>query len=327
MKTQANRLLLFVFSFSVLLLLGCGVTKNTFYLQGVNVDAPIKQLPLHITNGQKEGSITISPKLSINNTKIVNGRVDEHTPVNTEGIYQLDTVSVDGHIAYRESSADQFEFKGRNMSWSFPDFLVGANMDYCLGNHIAFALSMDYSSKQSSSLLGYSAGFGFFHQKGNSALRIDVGLSWQDVKFEAFSVLKSQYTPYGGTTQDPIIIFFRDIKKESYMNPYFSLTYNTCFPGNAVNFVLSVGYFSQTLYDFQPEHINLLYYPASSTTINEDLRREGSVSFIDITPGVYFNLDESLRITAGIKLLKETQMESISKSLFINPVIQLDMHF
>ena len=327
MKTFIKRLQWYLIFSSGLLLIGCGVTKNTFYLQGINIDAPIKQLPLHITNSQKEGSVTISPKLSISGTKIINGRVPEHTLVNSEGIYQLDTVSVNGHQAYRESSANQFAFNGDNMSWSPPDFTAGVNFDYCAGNHVALALGMDYSSKQSASLLGLRAGLGFFQQKGNSAFRIDVGLAWQDIKYEAFSVLKSQYTPYGGTTQDPIIIFFRDIKKENYMNPYFSLTYNTCFPDNPVNFALSLGYFSQTLFDFQPEHVNFLYYPASSTTINEDLRGDGSVTFVEITPAVYFDLNESMRIIGGIKILKETQLESISNSVFINPIVQLDMHF
>ncbi len=327
MSTLSKHSLHFILFLFASLLFGCGVTKNTFYLQGINIDAPIKQLPVHITNGQKEGSVTITPKISINEVRIIDGRVSEHTPVNSEGIYQLDTVIVNGHTAYRESSADQFAFEGNNMSWSMPDLMVGADLDYCLGNHIALALSMDYSSTQSTSLLGYKAGLGFFSQKGKGAFRVDVGMSWQDVNFEAFSVLKSQYTPYGGTADAPVIIFFRDIKKENYMNPYISITYNTCFPDNAVNFVVALGYFSQTLYDFQPEKVNTLYYPASSTTINEDLRGNGSATFIDFTPGVYFDLNESMRITAGVKILKETSMESISKSLFVNPVVQLDMHF
>jgi hypothetical protein len=312
---------------SLIFQLGCGVTKNTFYLQNIEVNGPVKQLPLHITNGQKANSITISPRISIANSSSIQGKILQPTPVNSSGIYQVDSVYIDGNLNYKESTADKYGYTGKNMEWNMPDYMAAFDIDYCFSNHAALALGANISSINSTSLMGWNAGIGLFTQKGSSSLRLDAGLTWQQIQFEALTVVKTEYTPYGGTTQAPIITFFKDLKKESYLNPYLSLTYNSCFPDYPVNFFLSLSYFNQTLFDFQPDNLNSDYYPFTFNTINIDTRGDGSVTFVGFTPGVYFYLNETLRISGGVKILKELQMDSISKSVFVSPLVQLDMHF
>lgn len=313
--------------FLLLFYIGCGVTKNTFYLQNININGPIKSPPLHITNRPMANSVTISPRISIGSANNISGKVSQHTLVNSAGIYEVDSVYVDGNLNYKESASNVYKFSGKNMTWNLPDYLAALDIDYCLSNHAALSFGANVTSLKSASLMGWNAGFGFFTQKGSSSLRLDVGLTWQQIQFEALTVVKSEYTPYGGTAQDPVIIFYKDLKKENYLNPYISLTYNSCFNEYPINFYLNLNYFNQTLFDFQPVNLNTEFYPLNYTVINEDLRGEGSVSFLGFTPGVYFDFDESIRILGGVKVLKELSMDSISKSVFIFPVVQLDMHF
>lgn len=307
---------------------GCGVTKNTFYLQNININAPTKAPSVHITNGQKAGSFTITPEIYLNTNKNIQAKASNHTSVNSNGIFQVDSGYVDGKLVYFEADSNSYDFNGKNLTWNFPDYKVGINLDYCLSDRIAFDVGMNFTSKSSTSLIGWNAGLGFFKQNKNNSIRVDVGVTWQQVQFDALTVVKTEYVPYGGTPQEPVFTFFNDVKKENYLNPYIALTYNSCYQESPINFYINLSYFIQTLFDFTPSTLNSAFYPFNYvTSFNEDLRGDGSASFIGFSPGIYFDLDESTRLVTGVNILKEVELDNSSQSIFVSPMVQLNVIF
>jgi hypothetical protein len=152
-------------SATFLFVTGCGTTTQTIYLQDIEVEGPISQPPLHITNGQKAGSVTISPKISVNKGQTITGRVD-HSPVNGDGIYQANRISNgDGTWRYEPSDENRLPYFGDNLTWNMSDASMGVDLDLCVSDHFALTGGLNYVVQEQNSLIGGSAGLGIYSEK------------------------------------------------------------------------------------------------------------------------------------------------------------------
>jgi hypothetical protein len=147
---------------------------------------------------------------------------------------------------------------------------------------------------------------------------------WQSLSYEALTVVITEEKPLFGSASTTVD-FFKDRGKSTHWNPYASLTFNTSSYRSPLNFFLNLGYFSQTLFNFEPSDPNPEYYPFGLTVITNDQRGESTTSFLNLNTGVFINMTEKSRVILGVRLLKETQFEQTSKSLFVLPVLQIDM--
>jgi hypothetical protein len=330
MKKYKKYLLLFSALLTLIFFTGCDPTTitQTLYLQDIKIEGPVSQPPLHITKGQKSGTVTVSPKITINSQKSVAGRIEGHTNVNSHGLFQVDTLfEGNGTWIYQESIANRYTFDSNNLTWSLPEASMGFDLDLCLSDHFALSGGLNYIVINQNSLVGGSVGLGFFSEKDGHSLRFDGGLLWQSLYYDAATVMVTTTDPPSGPTTTEVI-FFRDRDKSSSVNLFTSLTYNSVFDNFPVNFFINLGYFSQSLADFEPGETDIREYPFSYTTkILEDTRGEASTAFFNITPGIYTDINQFSRLIFGLRMLNETQLEQASESFYILPVIQLDMHF
>ncbi len=215
---------------------GCTTINQTLYLQNIEVSGPMNNPPLSITTGQKQGGFTFSSRFSINDNNQLSGRIEKHTNVDAGGIYRVDTVlNGDGSRIYKESNKNFNEYKGKNLKWNLPNFLAAVNVDYAAGNHIALNLGLNYSVQNQSSFTGGNAGIGFFSEKEGSAFRLDAGVMWQSLSYEASTVMITEETPLFGSSSTTIS-FFKDRNKSTNLNPYVSLTFNTSSKNTPLNF-------------------------------------------------------------------------------------------
>lgn len=306
--------------------IGCTTINQTIYLQNIEISGPMNNPPINITTDQKQGSFNVSTRFSINDNKQISGRIEKHSYVDPQGIYRVDTMfNNDGSRYYKESNLNSREFNGNNLKWNLPSFSAAVNMDYAAGNHIAVNLGLHYSVLNQNDYLGGSAGIGIFSENEGSAFRFDAGVMWQSLSYVASTVVITKETPLFGSTTTSVD-FFRDRDKSTNWNPYVSLTFNTSAKTSPLNFFVSLGYFSQTLFDFEPSDPNPEYYPLGLTVIRNDQRGESTTSFLNLSSGIFINMTEKSKIILGVKLMKETQIEETSKSLFILPVLQFDMN-
>lgn len=313
-----------IFSISLLIsFCSCGPTvTDTLYVQDVNVKGPINQPPIRVT-GKDSSTFTISPKVFINSNKGYNGLVDGHTKVNSDGIFQVDTAANGNGIHYYESAgANGFEFKGENLHWSLPDYSVGFDLDIAISRKVALSGGFSMSGKDKNNLYGYRAGLGFFSASGNYGIRFDGGVIWQKYSYDASSVIIRED---GSSSKE--VFFFRDKGSSVNLNHYLSLTFNTIYDQLPLNFLLNVGYTGQSLIDYEPKNMDRTYYviiPNPNYNV-EDRRGEAYAAFVNVSPGIYANLNEWSRLLLAVRFFFELDIKDTRNSTFIIPMVQFDM--
>jgi len=312
-------------SVSITFFLGsCTTITDSLYVQDVNVKGPINQPPIRIS-GKDSTTFTISPKFFINSSRIYNARIDGHTQVNSEGIFQVDTIIDGNEKTYKIAEGkNTFEYTGENLHWSIPDYMVGLDLDIALSRKVALSGGFNLSGKDRTSLYGYRVGLGFFSTSKNIGVRFDGGLIWQKYTYDAASVIvREEHTDFGSSKSE--VIFYRDKGKSVNLNHYLSFTINTLYEDLPVNFLINVGYSGQSLVDYEPSNPDEQYYIINPFYRVEDMRGEAYVAFINISPGIYMNLNEWSRLVFATRFFFQVDLESSSNSIFVIPMLQLDL--
>ena len=125
--------------FSLLLFISCTTTNQTLYLQEIEISGPINQEPIHLTDSSATPSVTVSPRFSINTQKELQGNHGEHSMVNADGFFQVDTSFFsDGSVKYTETpGANVFPYDGQNLTWNVSTFTAGIDFDFKLTKNFA----------------------------------------------------------------------------------------------------------------------------------------------------------------------------------------------
>ncbi|MFO7446500.1 MAG: hypothetical protein R6W90_09040 [Ignavibacteriaceae bacterium] len=312
--------------FTLFIIAGCTTVTETIYLQDIKVDGPVNHPPLHITKGQKTGTVTVSPRLSINPSGSFSGRLDGHTRVDQTGAYRVEKIEKsDGTWEYQESGENRYDFSGKNMNWDAAGSSVGVDVDIAVSDHFALFGGLNYVVHNQKDLIGGCAGMGFFSEKDNHGVRFDLGITWQEMFYDASTVVVTTVSPHRSPSYS-YVTFYRDRDESSSINFFTSFTYNTALEDFPLNFFINASYFSQSLFDFEPGNANTDYYPFAFTEKVIDARGEASAAFLSISPGIYQSIGSLGRVMLGVKMLKETQLENSSGSFFVLPVIQFDLN-
>ena len=319
-----NYLKVFIAVSLTFFLSSCTTVTDSLYVQDVNVKGPINQPPIRIA-GRDSTTFIISPKFFINSNRIYNGRIDGHTQVNSEGIFQVDTIINGNEITYKIAQGkNTFDYKGENLHWSIPDYMVGLDLDIALSKKVALSGGFTFSGKDKTNLYGYRVGLGFFSASKNIGVRFDGGLIWQKYTYDAASVIvREKDTEFGSSTSG--VIFYRDKGESINLNPYLSLTINTLYDNLPVNFLVNVGYSGQSLVDYGPSTPDENYYILNPFYRVEDLRGEAYAAFVNVSPGIYMNLNEWSRLVFATRFFFQVDLESSSNSIFIIPMLQFDL--
>lgn len=290
--TFAGFLCLFLF-------IGCTTTNQTLYLQQAEVNGPISQPPIHLTDSSDTPSVTFSPKFSYNTKKTLIGDVSQ-----SAGFFGSDTIFVPSE---------------NSLTWNMSTVYAGLDIDLLLSKRFAISLGVNYASQSSFESWGGTVGIGFFDYNKGSAFRFDVGLNIQSMQYNVYTVVSSVTTGFFGGT-DEYIAFYNDVGKSTSFNPYANFTFNTAHKSWPVNLFINAGYSIQSLFNFEPR---TSYYAFGTFTVT-DLRGNATAGFFNFTPGIYFFLGESNRILLGSRFFLETQINGADPTLFILPMIQFD---
>jgi hypothetical protein len=313
---------------SMLFLSGCTAVWQTVYIQDAQIEGQINQPPLNITDGQKSGSITISPKIYINSYKNLNAYVQDHTKVDNNGNYNVDTVyNYDGSLRYSESRSNTVNYSGYNFRWNLPDITAGLQIDAAVTNHFAVSGGFNFSAQDQRRFLDGSLGIGFFSEHNSTALRIDLGILWHSYYYDVSSVVVTTEESSFSNHSNTDVIFYRDNGHSTATNIYGRLTFNSVYENSPVNFFVSLSLFGQTLLDYRPNNYDLVYMPFYKSNYNQDLEKTVSITFLSFTPGISVNINKWSKLNLGVNLLQEAELDKASRTLFVQPTIQFDMRF
>lgn len=294
------------------------ITK--IYLQDAVVSGPINQSPVHVSSNNGTG-VTISPRISINNKKSLQGKVDNHTLVNSQGVFQVDTIfNNDGTFYFQETpGVNRYPYTEKNFLWNIAEVNASLDFDFKISKSFALFAGGNYSVVKQKSIWGGLFGLGLMNQ----GFRFDVGLSIQEIPYEASTVITVTETGTSGTSS--YVAQYLDASTETCFNPFVNLNVNSNNPEWLFNIFLQAGYAAQTLLNFEPKtsaYHNPFYY--ENVNITEDLRGEATAGIINLTPGVYFNFGDTGRVLLGTRLLWITQIEDIDNQFYLLPMLQFD---
>lgn len=329
-KYMGTTIKFFIFTALLILSTGCGKVVETIYLQKIKLNGQIPQTPVRLTDSlSRQKDVVISPHFSFISTKSINGRVEEHTTVAPSGKYRVDTVrSSDGRYSFTPSKENKYSFNGQNLFWEIPQYLAGFDLDVRLSKSFALALGLTHSADSKNSYLGGTFGFGLFGIEGNHGLRLDAGIVWQNLSYDAATVVVTEYTSYFSADKTTYVSFYRDKGSSTNINFYTNLTYNSAYTDLPINFFLKIGFFTQTLVNFEPDRPDEEHYPFLLYDVYRvDARGESMATYAEINPGIYLNLSENSRVIIGTRILYLTGLEDASKTTFISPMMQFDMRF
>jgi hypothetical protein len=313
--------------------LGCGPTHEiTLYLQQLEVRGPVNQPPLHITRDPEGGKVTVTPYVSFSSEKLLQGHISGHSRINNSGLYQVDTMKTSDNLGVyfqERAGVNTIPFTGRNLRWKLPSSTFGISADLPLSRVFALSLGAGYSTVERDGLLNYHVGIGHMINGRGVAGRLEVGLNWQELKYQALTAVASR--PLNSTIAD--VSFYLDEGKSRTTDLYVTLTINSTEPDWIANPFVQAGFANQSLADFRPTApktepwIVAPSYLVVPQAIVNDLRGAFFSRYFMITPGVYFTPTTSTRLLVGVRINWQSEIENSRPGTVILPFLQFDYTF
>jgi hypothetical protein len=316
----------------------CGGTSTTtittIYQQEGNASGPINQAPIHVTEEAQTPWFTVSPRFSYKSAQQVSASMEGHTPVNSEGIFQVDTIfHNNGTISFQETpGANTYEYVGRNLIWDVATFTGGIDFDARFTKSFAAFAGFNYSSGNSKNVWGGNLGLAFLIAKSNLGLRLDAGVKIQSIAYDAYTVEVIKTSSSSGTYE--YVVFYHDLGQATQWDPFINFTFNTTPKNWFVNFFLNAGFSQQTLIGFTPETKDEEHYHDYGIfgydyhhEIVEDKRGKSTASYISLTPGLFFRIGKSGRILLGVRFYFDNGLDDATESIYILPMLQADFSF
>ena len=116
--------------------------------------------------------------------------------------------------------------------------------------------------------------------------------------------------------------YFYDSGNEGAATFYGSLTLNTKARESFINGYLQLAVGAQQLADFHPSNHHW-EGPFVDRTYT-DARVQSSSTYVMLSPGLYFNLSESVRLLAGVRIAWDLEIEDVSPGALALPMVQCD---
>ena len=165
-------------------------------------------VPIDITDTTDEPSFTISPTFSYNSKKLFTGEVAEYT-----SLFWLDTSFVPSE---------------QSLTWNVATVNAGLNFDFVVMRGFALSFGANYSSQENFNTWGGHFGLGLFSYNKGLCLRLDGGLQFHSMSYEAYTVSRVIVEYWWGDREE-YISFYHDTGESTHFDPYMTLTFNTAF--------------------------------------------------------------------------------------------------
>jgi hypothetical protein len=278
----------FILIVVAMLLFSCVDTK--VFVQKVEVEGPMIQPMVKITNNKNIDEVETSFRLLVNSKDKLDINANGHTFVNYTGEYIVEEVP--GEDYYRENIGDNLiQFKGNNTTWKLPQFQFGLNLDVPVSNYISFTTGIDYSNINSSSYWNGNVGIGYFKEFKNSAWRFDGIFNMTYLNTNLDYVVTKKYP----SADYKRVYFYNKEVREMYTDFKFMITFNTKNINFPADLFFNVSLGTQRFFN--------------ETVINNDL--DGDIDLgnnsVNFGFGFYNNISSGTRVIVGTTINNQTQ--------------------
>lgn len=288
-------------------------TPTVTNLQTVEVSGPTNGYAIPITDHKQAFKPDIRLSVSVNNSQTLDSRLEGHTDVNAEGVFEVEEVP--GEIFYLErAGVNVFPFDDDNFLWITPKWQTQVELDLPLSNHFALSGGFSYAAIEGQDFWGYQLGMGIFGEGNSFGWRLDSRLNFQETHFQATLVRAEDIPLTGDRTRR--VMFFDYQKKDSYSNGAFLFTLNSRRPDWPLNLFLNYTLGSQTLFDARTEII--LFH------LNRDAADfKYTETYHSVALGVYKNIHSGGRFLLGMRITHYT--DENSRLTIPNAFLQYDL--
>ncbi len=263
-----------------------GCTIKEAYLLRADVDGPASQIPIHLTKSLTKDNINLSLGVSGNTKQHIEGNVSRRSRnIYTDSLYA-----------------------GKNLGWDVSKSTFNVDADFKLGKNVALFSGFNISESSNNALVGGNLGLGFVGGDSLNAIRFDAGLIYQRMSVNGYYYTEAEFLPFNF---DFNFIAFVD-KEEGYINPFFSLTYNSAHKDWLINPFLQLGYVSQDLFNINAGGEGGLLL------VNEDIVLKSTISILSLSPGINLALGENQNLLVGVRyfyLMTDDDLDN--KNMFI----------
>ena len=293
-------------------LLFASCATQSVYLQSITVDGPQAQPPLFITRDNTPGDFRVAPRFAVNARQTLVGRSNGHFKVNSQGVYQVDTINANGAVRYYERDGVNTNiFQGRNFSWDATRWDASVECEYIATPMLSLVGGVSYSSAASQDFLGANLGVGFFFEGKNLAVRVDIGAHAATTAYDVQYVVTQ--LPFWPGSRDTEVFFRHEKGKNSHVNAYGAFTLNSKVTDWPLQFFVQAAINRQTIAEFDTQVSN-----APGATVLQ------SVSYFILSPGVYFDLSSKSRVLMGMNLRDETQLLEADPGVLLTSFVQFE---
>jgi hypothetical protein len=281
---------------------GCETVQETIYLRSVDVSGPVSQPPLHLVTDNTERNVCFSPHASFRQRATMEGDLVTDIPA-------------------------EYATTGKTLRWDMTDASFGGDFDFRLSKSVALTVGLNYAAGGGETYWGGTAGLGFLFHGDHASSRLELGVQFQSIQYDAMTVVVKTVTPLFSSPTTSVD-FFHDIGRSEPFGFYGSLTVNSHNENWPINLFGQIAFVKQGLTTFTPhteyEGIGIppFIFPTHITT---DTRTGTSVVLFHFTPGFYLNVGSNVRFLAGVRLTDEISIENNSVGFIAAPVMQFDI--
>jgi len=292
-KTWPSLPVFFLLSF---LLHGC-VPRIT-NLQKVEVNTPPKRDSIRITENKKSSEVEIHTFFSFNEERTLKTKARGHTLVNSDGIYEVESVPGETFFIERAGVNTQ-PFEGDNFFWYVPEMQFGFDLDFALTKGFGLTGGLSYASINERDFWSPNFGFAIFSELQTWTWRIDMNTKFHQSNFTAEVIKTDDITLTGNETREVLFLTLKD--QDTHNDPTLAFTLNTRRQEWPLNIFLNYTFGRQTFYDVEGD---------LETLFNEFAILRYSQSYNTFSAGLFKTFSKNGRILLGVRLTKYTDEKS-----------------
>jgi len=307
-------LLALVLSF---LSVGCTVTTTTPKLQNAEQFAAVNNNSIKITKDEAAGDFIVRLNVTKNRDKIMSTKIDGHTMVNENGIYEVEPVEGEDYFI-ETAGVNTNEFSGNNFHWKVPELQANFEIEVNVTSNFSVYGGTTFASVDQVDLNNFNFGLGFFREENDWAIRFDLSAAYYNSRTD-FEYVRVEDKPF---TEDATrrVYFFDESITEKFFDLNFGLTVNTRNPDWIINGFLNYNFGQHSLFDYETTPVTFYDWLKSS----EGKRFELEEIYHTLSLGLYKEIESLGSLIGGVRFTKFTDAEG--KLFHPNYFLQFDFH-
>jgi hypothetical protein len=310
---------MFPATFSALILLsiftGCTITREAT-LRDAQVKGMINLPPVHLAEDVEGRNIKITPHINYISSK------DFKTSVTPDAYSDKKISSSDKNLTLAKTQQAEINSSGGNLTWEMPEMTGGLDLELFLTKGFGFTGSYNFAQG------GGNGSFGLALQSAQKGfgVRFDAGLLFNHFSYDAYTIVEERIESIFGS--ESATYYFHDAGITNSTNFYISLTFNSTDKNSLLGFLLSLGYFHQTIFDYTPGNLDdghYILFPPLPVVIINNTHLECTTGYFNLLPGIIANLNENIAIIGGVRMNTEISIGSGDVNFW--PFIQTEFSF